>query len=160
MMALDHDKPTNKDEWVSAFVIRYRELRPEIGEKYGKTHAISAYKLEELSPAPQTLDVRIGPTSGFLPRAVIEAARANGCKQGTADIAADRGGHTGHKRHPTGLERRPGQDERQLLYGSTGRWRPSADIDWPGFSASKRPLTRPSEATQGHPRPPKADCDG
>ena len=46
MKAFDHAKPATKSEWVFAFVSAYRSLRPEIGERYAKTHAISAYKEE------------------------------------------------------------------------------------------------------------------
>jgi hypothetical protein len=51
MKAFDHDKPTTKGEWVFAFVRAYRELRPEIGERYAKTHALSAFlTLGHLAP--------------------------------------------------------------------------------------------------------------
>lgn len=51
MKAFDHDKPTTKAEWVFAFVAAYRKLRPEIGERYAKTHAINAYNtLGKLKP--------------------------------------------------------------------------------------------------------------
>jgi hypothetical protein len=43
MKAFDYDKPANKAEWIFAFVAEYRELRPEIGERYAKTHAVSAF---------------------------------------------------------------------------------------------------------------------
>ena len=43
MRAFDHSKPANRDEWLFAFIQVYRELRPEIGERYAKTHAVSAY---------------------------------------------------------------------------------------------------------------------
>jgi hypothetical protein len=43
MKSFDHDNPANKAEWVFAFVRAYRELRPEIGERYAKTHALSAF---------------------------------------------------------------------------------------------------------------------
>jgi len=50
--AFDHDRPANRDEWLFAFVEAYRALRPEIGEKYAKTHAVTAYSsLQELKPA-------------------------------------------------------------------------------------------------------------
>ncbi len=43
MKSFDHDKPANRSEWVFAFMAEYRKLRPEIGERYAKTHALSAY---------------------------------------------------------------------------------------------------------------------
>lgn len=43
MKAFDHAKPANRDEWVFAFTSEYRKLRPEIGEKYAKVHALQAY---------------------------------------------------------------------------------------------------------------------
>lgn len=43
MKAFDLDNPASKAEWVFAFVAAYRELRPEIGERYAKTHALSAF---------------------------------------------------------------------------------------------------------------------
>lgn len=46
------EKPVNRDDWVFAFVSRYRELRPEIGEKYAKVHALQAYgTLKDKAPA-------------------------------------------------------------------------------------------------------------
>jgi len=45
MKAFDHDKPANRDEWIFAFVEKYRALRPEIGDKYARTHAVTAYPL-------------------------------------------------------------------------------------------------------------------
>ncbi|MFT3955740.1 MAG: hypothetical protein QM722_15540 [Piscinibacter sp.] len=42
MKAFDHNKLASKDEWLFAFVNSYRELRPEIGEKHTKTHAVLA----------------------------------------------------------------------------------------------------------------------
>lgn len=51
MKSFDHDKPATKAEWVFAFVLAYRELRPEIGERYAKTHALSAFlTLGKLKP--------------------------------------------------------------------------------------------------------------
>lgn len=50
--AFDHAKPVTKAERVFAFVSAYRSPRPEIGERYAKTHAISAYStLKDLEPA-------------------------------------------------------------------------------------------------------------
>lgn len=43
MKAFDHDKPANKAEWIFAFTAEYRKLRPEIGERYAKTHAVKAF---------------------------------------------------------------------------------------------------------------------
>jgi hypothetical protein len=51
MKAFDHDKPANKAEWVFAFMAEYRKLRPEIGERYAKTHALAAHTaLSDLKP--------------------------------------------------------------------------------------------------------------
>jgi len=51
MKAFDLNKPTTKAEWVFAFMAAYRELRPEIGERYAKTHALSAFStLGNLQP--------------------------------------------------------------------------------------------------------------
>jgi hypothetical protein len=43
MKSFDHDNPANKAEWVFAFVRAYRELRPEIGQRYAETHALRAW---------------------------------------------------------------------------------------------------------------------
>lgn len=49
--ALDHDKPANREEWVLAFVEEHRKLRPETGDKYAKTHAVSAFiKERDMQP--------------------------------------------------------------------------------------------------------------
>ena len=58
---------------------------------------------------------------------------------GTADIAVDRGGGWG-PRPPTGGKHRPGPIERLLLVGSTGRCRPSADIQSPKSGAVKQSM--------------------
>lgn len=51
MKGFDHDKPANKAEWVFAFVRAYRELRPEIGERYATTHGLNAFNtLGKLKP--------------------------------------------------------------------------------------------------------------
>lgn len=59
MKAFDHSNPTTKDEWVFAFAAAHQRLRPEIGERYAKTHAVSAYNThKDVEPA------KGGPSSG------------------------------------------------------------------------------------------------
>lgn len=51
MKAFDHDKPTNKAEWIFAFAAEYRKLRPEVGERYANTNAVTAFgTLAQLPP--------------------------------------------------------------------------------------------------------------
>lgn len=55
MKAFDHAKPANGDEWIFALIEAYRALRPEIGDRYAKTHAVTAYtSLRKMKPADAT----------------------------------------------------------------------------------------------------------